>query len=173
MKYLFLLIILVSTHSFAQKKPVKTAPAKKRYDIPPPKEEAESSPILPEAFAWQINADTTLAPNVVFRETVEINGSNVDSRASSIEEAVVLKKSGEKDYNVEESIQSGITVQLTQYKSTLTKDFLTLTNKETKAIRKFKLIYNKGKKVIRLQDLKTKKFYLPTIFEGGLPSISM
>ncbi|TDQ08298.1 hypothetical protein [Pedobacter metabolipauper] len=175
MKYLVLLLVLVSANGFAQKKSAKKAPAKKIYHIPPainpPKEEPETTPMFPQAFAWQINADTTLAANVVFREIIEISGNNVNSRASHKEEPVTLKRSKEKDYNVEEAVRSSITTQLKQYNSMLVKDFLTLTDKDTKAERKFKLFYDQDKNIIRLQDVKTKKFYESTHFEGGSPSM--
>jgi len=48
---------------------------------------------LPRGFCLEINVDTTLAPNVIFREVIEISGNRVDSRASFKDWKLGIKKS--------------------------------------------------------------------------------
>ena len=179
MKWLSILLLIIGTNSFAQTKPVKKTSAKKPtskqvYFGGPPKVKRtsfESEELtMPQNFMWQINADTTLSPNSILKETIEISGGRVVSRASFKEETVVLKKSSEKNYDVELNFTS-VFNKLSDYNAEITKPILTLTDNKTKAVRTFKIFYKEDKTIARLQDLKTKKMYLWTEFSGAAPSM--
>lgn len=175
-KYLLLCLTLVATHGYAQTKSAKKAKTKKANIISPPaiiiqEEYNETDLSFPQAFAWQINADTTLAPTVVFREVIEISGDHVDSRVSYKDVEVRIKKSEEKDANVEDRISSSIFTKLTQYDAVIDVDILKLIHKDSKAKRTFKIFYDENKKINSLQDLSTKKKYDLTRFKGAVPSI--
>jgi hypothetical protein len=179
MKWLSILLLIIGTNSFAQTKPVKKTPVKKPtpkqvyFGGPPevkrPSFESEEL-AMPQEFMWQINADTTLSPNSILKETIEISGGRVLSRASFKDETVVLKKTSEKNYNVEFNFPS-VFNKRSDYDAEISKTTLTLTDKKTKTVRTFNIFRKDDKTIARLQDLETKRVYLWTPFSGAAPSM--
>ena len=179
MKWLAILLLLIGTNSFGQTKPIKKTHAKKPaskqvYFGGPPevkRSSFESEDLaMPQDFMWQINADTTLAPNGILKETIEISGGRIAIKTSFKDETVVLKKSSEKNYDVDLNFTS-VFNNRSDYDAEITTTILTLTDKKTKTVRTFKIFRKEDKSIARLQDLKTKKMYLWTPFSGPVPSM--
>jgi len=177
LKYFLLLFVVVASQSIAQTKSTKKTRIKRPDIIAPPEivipekyKTSENVPLFPLAFAWQINADTTLAPNVIFREIIELNGDQVDSRVSFRDVEVKLKKSEQENYNVQNDVLS-MFVKLVQYDAKIDQNMLYLTDRKNKILRTFKIFYDQHNHIERLQDLNTKKFYESTPFEGASPSM--
>nr|WP_068891194.1 hypothetical protein [Pedobacter panaciterrae] len=168
-----------------------SAQVKANKQVPPPKiklssldsrkQQSNGSPVLkiieqamqelPLAFAWQINADTVLKADDVFREIIEFEGV-ANLRRSIAVDTVTLKKSMEKDYDVRWSFLK-FSNDLTSYEFTQQKgkDILVFENTETHEKQYFKVFLDKSrKKILKLQHVATGHFYFPVQFEGGLVS---
>lgn len=131
---------------------------------------AEESPL---AFVWQLNADTLVKEKDLFRELIEFDGGGATFRRSTVIDTVRLKKSSAADYNVLRNFYtysgSLASYDISQQKG---KPMLVFLNPKSNEKLYFKVFLDKaGKKILKIQNVSSKRFYLPTAFEG--PTISM
>lgn len=119
----------------------------------------------PLAFRWTLQQDTLLLPNQIFSKHIEIDLYEATLHYSITEDSVTLKK--------EETYQPlSHKVKYIFFNVSLNKDIVTLIDKKTEKVTKFKLFLNPEKNdIIKFQDLKSKEIYQPTAFEG--PTISL
>lgn len=119
----------------------------------------------PLAFRWTLQQDTLLLPNQIFSKHIEIDLYEAALNYSITDDSVTLKK---------EEIYQPLShkVKYRFFNVSLNKDIVTLIDRETEKVTKFKLFLNPEKNdIIKIQDLKSKEIYQPTAFEG--PTISM
>lgn len=119
----------------------------------------------PLAFRWTIQQDTLLLPNQIFSKHIEIDLYEATLNYSITNDSVTLKK---------EEIYHPLShkAEYIFFNVSLHKDIVTLIDKKTEKVTKFKLFLNPEKNdIIKIQDLKSKEIYQPTAFEG--PTISM
>lgn len=183
----FLLLLCVQVFVFGQKK-------KKPLPLPPPKIEKEvqpaklndpsSNPILKlvsseeknQSFAWEINADTLLVKNSLFKEIVQFN-----CFSSTCDDVEIVKNSTSDDFQMKKKRKEDTEIRMmsffqnrTRNSFKINKNILSLTDDKTKSKRQFKIILDKkGKSILYLQDVVSKKKYLPSEPDYPSPSISM
>lgn len=180
LKILFsLLFFTLQTFAFAQKKNNKKTVER---SFPPPivkpmvekKPEFKTNSFLKilmnadnrHAFSWEIDADTTLVKNSVFKELLDFSCdqyscSNVNFITSSTGEDSTFKKIS-KIKKGDEITAHSIFQQQDSFTFKIDKDILTLVNEKNKII-KLKIFLDKSKKNIKmLQDIKTKRIYNPS-----------
>jgi hypothetical protein len=182
MKRILILLFLATgfgSTAFAQK-PKRSVPPP---IIPPPPviRKIEMMPAVPKqtlyekllntedytthAFAYTVTADTVLLPNETFRKQLEIGPNGVRLETASAKDTLRISKGAE-------MVFLSHYVKYTFYDMKIVKDVATLTDKESKEVRKYRLFLNKGKtKVTKMQDLATKEFYLPAESTGTPPTI--
>lgn len=188
-----LLLAFVQILVFAQKKPVKLENSE---ILPPPKvidydadiqNKKVSNPVYQllakhdgkVAFSWKLDQDTLLAKNSLIEEIIQItcyNGNCDDAEVISdftIEDYQMRKNPGP----TSEYIFPGPTttsMQMTTFDFSLLKNIITLTDSKSKKTKKLKVNLNKsGKEIISIQDLATKKTYIPSKPFSGANMISM
>lgn len=138
-----------------------------------------------DAFIWEMNADTLLAPKTVFKEIIEeLGGTSYHSkelidraviRQSSTVDTVKIKKIENKEEN--DNIIGPISsmyLKLSTYTIIVKKDIIIFVDDKTKKEEKFKAFLNKEKsKILYLKNLNSNNIYLPGEFEGPSPMIGM
>lgn len=189
MKKLLVIIFIFSlTSVFAQqdkpkKKPLKRPPPPpKRFILPPPPvkqtlslspdpakltdEEAiklilhpyySMKPVKPAerylpVFLWKINEDTMLPPKTLYEEFVDLSGNGRIIRHFT-EDSVEIKKDTAPKISTTIANYADCSVDVAN-------DILILTNNKNKEVERFKAFLDKKKeRILRIQSLKTGKFY--------------
>lgn len=184
LKILFSLIfIALQTFAFAQKTKVK----KQVYFEGPPltKEELlRKNPVykiiskdeIPVAFTWELAADTLLVKNTIYSETIILNCAERDCDRGSIttnysNENFQMEKKVQLDKR-ENIIKGPITSYATNdaYDFNIVNDVITLKDPKSKKSKILKVTFsNNGKNIKWLEDIKTKRIYVPShSFTGNL-----
>ncbi|NQX43329.1 hypothetical protein HQN84_31055 [Pedobacter steynii] len=179
---IFLASFCLVTTAQVKSKPLFLPPKILKIDVDSRELALASSPLLklidragqesPLAFAWQLNADTLIKAKDVFREAIEFDGGATIRQAMAID-TVSLQKSSKPDYEVRRNFYSFSTnlavYEVSQKKG---KQILVLEKANSKDKHYFKVFLDKAaKKILKIQNLSTGRFYLPVPFEG--PSISL
>ncbi len=184
-----LILVIIQTSVCAQKKKKSLSPPKIAVLKSPPEKFDNNNPLVKilknheytDAFVWEINADTLLAPKSVYKEIIEeLGGISNDTnqlidraiiRQSSTADAVTLKKVKNNDDNIIGPILSSY-LKLNAYTIMVKDDIIIFENIKTKEQEKFKAFLDKEKtKILYLKSLKSNKIYLPGQFQG--PTIMM
>jgi len=121
---------------------------------------------IPLAFQWQLNADTVLKKGDVIRETIAFSGGAILNLFMA-DDATTLKKSTDKEYKVTSRFVS-FSGETAGFNVTEENGILILEHPENHEKKRYKATLDKArKKIISLENIETRKIYLPAPFEGG------
>ncbi|TDG36420.1 hypothetical protein EZJ43_07835 [Pedobacter changchengzhani] len=171
MRYLFIILTFVSVSAFGQKKPtvVKSKTSKQEANAPIKTKSYLFG--IRKAFSWQITTDQKLLPaNKVFKENIQFEYDLVTIEENFKDEPFDFNSTIKPDENGVLANPSFISKTLI-YRFEVKNDLLILTETDSKAVKKFKIFFNKNKEPIRLQSLTTKRVYNPTAFKGSSKSM--
>ena len=145
---------------------------KKKGPVPPPAAEqrvyekifnTEAYTVF--AFAYAVDADTVILPKEVYEKQLEIDRNGVRLEASLAKDTIRISKGIVADPNSHYA-------KYTSYGMKIVKDVAVLTESGTGKMAKFRLFLDAKKtKVIKLQDLATRDFYLPAEPKGTPKSL--
>lgn len=159
---LFLVFITLPFSGFSQKKNPKKRP------IPPPVPEEYIAKLstdtltlqdgaLPVLFLWEMNADTTLNPNTVFKELISLKFGETELNSSYSLETITLKKTkGNK--KLPAAVIPKVIVAQNYCDAELSNGILTLKARD-KPIMKFRVVYDRNKQLSHLLDLSDNTIY--------------
>lgn len=142
-----------------------------------PKNEIEKvlSKSSPQAFAWKIVATGNIPPKTLVKESVRLDLKNIftdfsiNARIKS--EYTIDSLELKKDAEIEELVLKS-EAAFKDYSVTVDKNTLTLTNEKTEETERFAVFLDKDrKKIIKLQNLKNQKIYVPAEAEYPTPMI--
>lgn len=126
----------------------------------------------PLAFVWQLNTDTTVKKSDLFREVIEFEEGATVRKAMAID-TTILQQHSEADYDVRRNFSRfSMALESYQISQQKGKPVLVFTSNKSEDKLYFKVFLDKaGKKILKIQNLSNRRFYLPVPFEGG--TISM
>jgi len=178
MPTVFLAVFGVAAHAQVKSKglflppEIRKTPAEKRKIL------LDASPILklidqaaresPLSFAWQLNTDTLLKKNDVFREVIEFEGGASIRKAMAID-SITLQRNLDADYDIRRNFYSfSLDLNTYAFRQQKGKPILVLESATSTHKLYFKVFLDKTeKKILKIQNLSTGRVYLPVPFEGG------
>lgn len=171
MKYLFSIIMFVSITAYGQKNTidVKTKTIEQKTKTPL----AVKADVFKkqQAFSWQIITDKKLLEaNTVFKEIIQFEYNLVTIEENFKDEPFDFNSTIKPNENGVLTNPSFISKTLI-YRFEVKNDLLILTETDSKAVKKFKIFFDKNKEPIRLQSLENKRFYNPTAYKGSSKSM--
>ncbi len=165
MKPILLLALTFSCYTTA------VAQKKKRLVPPPAAEQRVYEKIFNTeaytvfAFAYVVDADTLILPGEVYEKQLETDRNGARLEASLAKDSLRISKGVRADPNSHY-------VQYTDCDVKIVKDVAVLTERKTGQVENFRLFLDAKKtRVIKLQDLSTKAFYLPAEPKGTPKSL--
>jgi len=181
--FLVLLMLLACQITFSQnkKKSVPPPPPKIKLLPPPPSKtvnkvlaivNADSSPL---SFKFEIIKDTVLMPNAQFAEIIELSGSSYPKDL----ELTLLSRTASDTLKIEKAAaKGGELIALSYFEkrmwcdASVDKELIIATDKDSKKKLHFKAVLDKAKKkILYLENTKTKRKYFPAPYEAPAPSI--
>lgn len=176
MPTVFLVVFGIAAHAQVKSKDIFLPPEIRKTPAEKRKLLLDSSPILklidqaagesPLSFAWQLNTDTLLKKNDVFREVIEFEGGASIRKAMAID-TITLQRNLDTDYDIRRNFYSfSLDLNTYAFHQQKGKPILVLESAADKLY--FKVFLDKAaKKILKIQSLSTGHVYLPVPFEGG------
>ena len=190
---LIVLMIIACQVSFSQVKKKPVAPPKKTIiappkivrplPLPPPPVKQVSKIITiiknaenPLAFKYEINKDTIILPKGAFSEIIQIDSYN--EYLETIEVTQIFRTASDTMKLEVNDATKGERIVYSYYeerkwgKGTVSKNVLTVVEKETKSKVTFNVVLDKyKKKILYLQNVATGRKYLPSEYQYPSPTI--
>ena len=191
-KISILVLIIICQLSFSQSKKKSVPPPPKKAVFSPPKilpppvkPISKPKPInkivsivkdneIPLTFKYEINKDTIILPKSEFSEIVELY--NYDSYLDNLDVTLISRTASD---TMKFEFNDGTKGERWLYsfyedrkwcKATVSKNRLTVVDKETKIKVDFNVVLDKAKKnILYLENVATKRKYLPTRYEAPPP----
>jgi|GEM_PF-5045391 len=184
-KFLILLMIIACQVSFSQVKKKTVAPPKIVRPLPlpslPVKQVNKIITIIknaenPLAFKYEINKDTIILPKGEFSEIIQIDSYN--EYLESIEVTQIFRTASDTMKLEVNDATKGERILYSYYeerkwgKGTVSKNVLTVVEKETKSKVAFNVVLDKPKKkILYLENVATGRKYLPSEYQYPSPTI--
>jgi hypothetical protein len=155
-----LILLTLQLNGFSQKKGKRKIPP----PVPPYKTVELSTDTLtlqeyalPILFLWEMNADTTLKPNTVFKELIKLTYGETEVNGNYSLTPLKLKKvNGNK--NAREPEVPKMITRISYYQPAIANGVLTLKERGRPAMT-LKIVYDKNKQLSHLRDVNTGAIY--------------